>query len=103
MHKPLSLRKNFSWIFVGNIVSTGCQWVILMVMTKLLPEVQVGHYVLALAIATPIVLFSMLQLRLVQATDVQNKYKFSDYFGVRLLTTSGSERTDVTHRSAHSH
>jgi O-antigen/teichoic acid export membrane protein len=86
MHKPLSLRKNFSWMFAGNIISAGCQWVMLMVMAKLLPEKEVGYYVLALAIATPVVNFSMLQLRLVQVTDVQNQYRFSDYLGVRLLT-----------------
>jgi O-antigen/teichoic acid export membrane protein len=86
MHKPLSLRKNFSWLFTGNIVSSGCRWVMLMMMTKLLPEKEVGYYILALAITTPVVEFSMLQLRIVQVTDVQNQYQFSDYLGVRLLT-----------------
>jgi len=84
--KPLSLRKNFSWTLAGSLVASGCQWSMLIIMAKLLPIEQVGHYALALAITTPAIMFSMLQLRAVQVTDVQNQCQFGDYFGVRLIT-----------------
>lgn len=57
-----------------------------MVMAKLLSQEQVGHYVLALAITAPLVLFCSLQLRAVQVADAQNQYQFGDYFGARLTT-----------------
>lgn len=83
---PLSLRKNFSWTFLGSIVASICQWVMLIAMAKLLDTEQVGFYALALAVAAPVVMFSMLQLRAVQVSDVHNLHTFGEYFGVRLLT-----------------
>jgi O-antigen/teichoic acid export membrane protein len=86
MDKPLSLRKSFSWMFVGSLIASGCQWLMLMAITKLLSATEVGYYVLGLAITAPVVRFSMLQLRAVQVTDAQNLNNFEDFFGVRLLT-----------------
>jgi len=86
MVESLSLRKNFSWMFAGGMLSSACKWLILIVMTKLISTEQVGHYVLALSITAPIVMVSMLQLRMVQATDAQDLHKFEDCFGTRLIT-----------------
>jgi O-antigen/teichoic acid export membrane protein len=85
-HKPLSLRQNFSWTIAGNLIASGCQWAELMIMAKLLSLEQVGYYALALAITTPVIMFSLLQLRSVEITDTQDQYQFSDYFGLRLIT-----------------
>lgn len=71
-------------------MASGCQWAMLAVMAKMLPVEQVGHYALALAITTPAIMFSMLQLRAVQVTDVQGQYQFSDYMGVRILTNAAA-------------
>ena len=86
MEKPLSLRKNFLWTFVGSFIASGCQWAMLMVMAKLLSATEVGYYVLGLAITAPVILFSALDLRAVQVTDAQNLNKFEDFFGARLIT-----------------
>lgn len=86
MEKPLSLRKNFLWTFVGGFIASGCQWAMLMVMAKLLSATEVGYYVLGLAITAPVILFSALDLRAVQVTDAQNLNKFEDFFGARLIT-----------------
>ncbi len=85
-HKRLGLRKNFCWTFVGSIIASGCQWAMLMVMTKVLTDKEVGSYILALSITAPVVIMSMLQLRVVHVTDIQNKYGFGDYLGARLAT-----------------
>ncbi len=86
MHKPLSLRRNFSWTLAGSVITVGCQWLMLIVMAKLLDIEQVGYYTLALSIISPIMMFSMLQLRTVLVTDVHESFSFGDYFGVRLFT-----------------
>lgn len=83
----LSLRANFSWTFVGNIVYSGCQWGIVVVLAKLGSPVLVGEYALGVAIATPVIALSQLQLRPVIASDVHEKYQFGDYLGFRLLAT----------------
>ncbi|MDJ0675318.1 MAG: oligosaccharide flippase family protein [Calothrix sp. MO_167.B42] len=86
--KPLTLRRNFSWTFFGNIIYAGCQWGMLVVLAKLGSPEMVGKFTLGLAITAPVIMFTNLQLRTVQATDAKQQYLFSDYLGLRLLGTS---------------
>jgi hypothetical protein len=55
-----SLRWNFSWTFVGNIIYSACQWAILVVLAKIGNAEMVGQYGLAMAVATPILALSSL-------------------------------------------
>jgi O-antigen/teichoic acid export membrane protein len=82
-----SLRWNFSWTFVGNVIYSGCQWGMLVVLAKIGNPEMVGQYGLAMAIATPILALSSLQLRAVLTTDVREKVPFGEYLGFRLVTT----------------
>ena len=41
-NKPITLRRNFSWTFVGNLVYSGCQWGMLVVLAKLGSPGMVG-------------------------------------------------------------
>lgn len=86
-HKTPTLRRNFSWTFAGNFIYVACQWAMLMVIAKLGSPEVVGKFTLGIAIATPVVMLTNLNLRAVQATDARQKYCFSDYFGLRLLGT----------------
>jgi len=83
----LSLRANFSWTFVGNVVYAGCQWGMLVVLAKLGSPEMVGQFALGLAITAPVMLFAGLKMRYVQATDAKWEYVFGDYLGLRLITT----------------
>ncbi|MBW7881850.1 MAG: oligosaccharide flippase family protein [Caldilineaceae bacterium] len=85
--RPLSLRRNFSWTLAGNIIYSGCQWLILILMAKISTPEMVGQYALALAIVTPIVTFSSLQLRTLQSTDAVRAFLFDHYLAVRLAMT----------------
>ncbi|MEC4816572.1 MAG: oligosaccharide flippase family protein [Scytonema sp. PMC 1069.18] len=85
--KPLTLRHNFSWTFIGNAVYAACQWGMLVVMAKLGSPEMVGQFTLGLAITAPIVMLTNLHLRAVQATDAKRQYLFGDYLGLRLLST----------------
>ena len=80
-----SLRRNFSWTFLGNAVYAACLWGILAVLTKLGTPDMVGRFALGSAIATPVIMFANLQFRVVLATDAQQSYEFRDYLGVRVL------------------
>jgi O-antigen/teichoic acid export membrane protein len=85
--QPLSLRKNFSWTFIGNLIYAGCQWGMLVVLAKFGSPYIVGMYSLALAITAPIMMLTNLQLRGVQATDTKELYHFGDYLGLRTITS----------------
>jgi O-antigen/teichoic acid export membrane protein len=80
-----SLRHNFSWTFLGNVVFAACLWGILAVLTKLGSPDIVGRFALGSAIATPGFMFANLQLRVVLATDASQAHQFRDYLGVRLV------------------
>jgi O-antigen/teichoic acid export membrane protein len=86
--KPLSLRRNFSWTFIGNAVYAACQWGMFVVLAKLGSPEMVGQFTLGLAVTAPIIMFTNLQLRTVQATDATREYRFSDYLALRLIGTS---------------
>jgi O-antigen/teichoic acid export membrane protein len=85
--KALTLRQNFSWTFVGNIVYAASQWGILVVLAKLGSPEMVGQFTLGLAVTAPVILFCNLQLRQIQTTDVKQQYSFGDYLGLRLIST----------------
>jgi O-antigen/teichoic acid export membrane protein len=83
----LSLKHNFSWTMMGNLVYAGSQWGILVVLTKLGNPEMVGQFTLGLAVTAPVFMMTNLQLRQVQATDAKELYRFQDYLGLRLLCT----------------
>jgi O-antigen/teichoic acid export membrane protein len=84
----LSLRRNFMWMLGGNIFYALCQWAIIIVLAKMTNPLMVGQFSLGLAISTPVIMLANLQLRIVQATDVQRAYRFGEYLGLRTATTS---------------
>jgi O-antigen/teichoic acid export membrane protein len=83
----LSLKTNFSWTFIGNVVYAGCQWGMLVVLAKLGSPEIVGQYALGLAVTAPVMMLSNLQLRGVLATDAKGDYQFSEYLRLRVVTT----------------
>ncbi|MEG4058765.1 MULTISPECIES: oligosaccharide flippase family protein [unclassified Microcoleus] len=86
--KPLTLRRNFSWTFTGHLVYAASQWGMLVLLAKLGSPEMVGQFTLGLAVTAPVVMFSNLQLRQIQATDAKGEYVFSDYLGLRLIATA---------------
>jgi O-antigen/teichoic acid export membrane protein len=82
-----SLRNNFVWTFGGNVSYAACQWGMLSVLAKLGSPSIVGQFTLGLAVSAPVFMFTNLQLRSVQATDVNAECRFADYFTLRLLAT----------------
>ena len=66
-YKPLTLRRNFSWTFVSNVVYAGCQWGILMVLAKLGSPENIGQFTLGLAQTAPVFMLTNLQLHEIPA------------------------------------
>ncbi|MCX5694962.1 MAG: oligosaccharide flippase family protein [Candidatus Omnitrophica bacterium] len=84
---PPSLKKNFAWTLLGNLIYGSYQWLILIVLAKLGSAEIVGQFALAMAITTPIIIFTNLSLRGVQATDSKGQYGFGYYLILRLITS----------------
>ncbi len=60
----------------------------LVILAKLGSPERVGELALALAITAPVYMFSNLNLRVIQATDVKEQYAFGEYVALRLLSTA---------------
>ena len=86
--KGLSLKANFSWTFIGNMVNAACWFAMTIVLAKLGTPVNVGEFALGLAMTAPVFMFAALRLSDVQATDSKQEFLFGDYFALRLLTTA---------------
>jgi O-antigen/teichoic acid export membrane protein len=56
-------------------------------LAKLGDSFMVGQFSLGLAITTPVIMFTNLQLRAVQATDAKRQHSFGEYLGLRVMTT----------------
>lgn len=82
---PPSLRRNFTWTFLGNAIFAASQWGILVVLTRLGSAAEVGRLSLAATVATPLVVFANLQLRAVFVSDANGRFPFRDYLSVQLL------------------
>ena len=79
-----SLGVNLAWMVVGTVWNGFCQWAMLIVLAKLGTIEMVGAYTLGLAIATPILMFSCLNLRSIFVTDQHGAFRFHEYFTLRL-------------------
>lgn len=86
--KRPSLRTDFSWTFVGNAIYAGGQFLVLMLLAKLVSPELVGQYALGLAIVYPVMMLTNLQLRAVMTSGASRQANFGDYLSLRLLTTS---------------
>src|SRR5258708_4783177 len=86
-HPVPSLRANFKWTLAGNAFYAACQWGMLSVLAKAGSPAVVGQFALGLAIAPPGFMFTNLQLRAVQASDVRSEFQFADYFTLRVLAS----------------
>lgn len=83
----MSLKKNFSWTFLSNIIYAVSQWGMLIFIAKLGSPEMVGVFSLALAVTAPIMMLFNLNLRSVQATDQKDSSDFYSYFCLRIITT----------------
>jgi len=86
-HKVLTLRRNFSWAFAGHVLYGTAQWGMLVVFAKLGTPEMLGQFALGLAVVSPVITLTNLQLQQVQATDARQQYQFGDYLALRLITT----------------
>ena len=80
----LSLRANFVWMLAGNVVYAACQWGAIVALAKLGSSFTLGQFSLGLAIATPVLMFTNLHLRVVQATDARRLHSFGEYLRLRI-------------------
>ena len=83
-----SLRADFSWTFVGNVVYAAGQFAMLTLLTKLLRPEFVGEYALGLALIYPLMMLTNMQLRSVMNSAGTQRAEFGNFLSLRLLMTT---------------
>lgn len=85
----LSLINKSKWLLSGNFLFALSQWIMLIFFSQFGDATQLGYYSYALAVTAPVFMLTNLQLRplLVADANLDNKFKFSQYFSLRLVAT----------------
>lgn len=84
---PTTLRTNVVWVFAGQAGYALSQWLVLVLLAQLGGPRLVGMFGVALALTTPIMVFSQLHLRQILVVDAAQRFPFGDYRMVRWLTS----------------
>jgi O-antigen/teichoic acid export membrane protein len=84
------MRRNTAWAFAGNSVYAGCQWVVFVLLVKMLKVEEAGAFAYATAVTGPIFVLANVRLRVLLATGIESPGGFSDYLNARLLTTAAA-------------
>jgi O-antigen/teichoic acid export membrane protein len=85
MHKPISLRRNFAWTFLGNATIAFSMWVLLVVLAKLGRADVVGGFTVARSVSLPLSTLLGFQMANIQITDSRNEYAFGHYYTLKLI------------------
>ena len=84
------LGRSFGFALAGNVLYALSQWLLLVVLARLGTPVIVGQFAFALAVTAPVILFSQLNLRGIQASDAREEFSFADYALLRGLMTAAA-------------
>ncbi|CYW88276.1 MATE family efflux transporter [Streptococcus suis] len=76
----------FIWNLLGSVSSAAISIFLLLLVTRLLTELEADIFSFAYAVANLFVIIASFQVRDYQATDVSKKFSFSQYLATRLIT-----------------
>ncbi|MGT2934891.1 lipopolysaccharide biosynthesis protein [Streptococcus castoreus] len=79
-------KKIFLWNMLGSLSTAAISVVLLMVVTRFLTPIDSDNYAFAYSFANMMVVVALFQVRNYQATDINEKYSFSQYLIARLFT-----------------
>ncbi|MEO1576475.1 MAG: lipopolysaccharide biosynthesis protein, partial [Pseudomonadota bacterium] len=86
----MSLKKNFSLMTTGRGLYVVCQWLLLVTIARLADAEALGRFTYALALTSPIIIFTQFNMRAYMATDTGGEFRFVDYRLARLLGVAAS-------------
>ncbi|WNO81804.1 lipopolysaccharide biosynthesis protein [Streptococcus suis] len=84
--KIVSPKTIFIWNLLGSTSSAAISIFLLLLVTRLLTELEADIFSFAYAVANLFVIIASFQVRDYQATDVSKKFSFSQYLATRLIT-----------------
>jgi O-antigen/teichoic acid export membrane protein len=86
--RVVSLLFNTAWYLTGNSSTAAAQFLIVLFLGRFGDAAILGQYSLALAICSPVFLFSECKLREVMASDASGRFADREYFVLRIVTAA---------------
>ncbi|WP_438058787.1 lipopolysaccharide biosynthesis protein [Streptococcus ruminicola] len=83
----INQKQNFIWNMIGSVSSALISVFLLMIVSRFLSTSDSDVYAYAYSIGNLLVVIGLFQVRNFQATDIGEKYSFSNYFLARFLTS----------------
>lgn len=74
-------------MFVGRLIFAASQWLLLILIARLTTPHDLGLFTYAIALTSPILLATQLNMRAYMATDSRAEFPFANYFATRILGT----------------
>ncbi|MCI8633151.1 MAG: oligosaccharide flippase family protein [Lachnospiraceae bacterium] len=87
MDKVLSIKKNTIYNSIGAAVYLGCQWLITVVIVKIVSYEEAGNLSLAISITNMFFTVATFGIRNFQVSDYKEKYSVSIYVTTRIITS----------------
>ncbi len=88
MSSEYSMKQTYIWTVLAGIIYAGSSFIMQMTTSKYIGVGQAGILSLALAVGNQLVTIGFYNIRTFQVSDVTEKYKFSDYCMLRVITVS---------------
>ncbi|MBU1191578.1 MAG: oligosaccharide flippase family protein [Gammaproteobacteria bacterium] len=85
MPNKKSFRRNFSYMFASRLVFAASQWLLLVVIARLTTPHDLGLFTYSVALISPILLVTQLNMRAFMATDSNDEFTFADYLATRIF------------------
>lgn len=86
--KEYNMKQTYIWTVLAGLIYAGSSFLMSMVTSKYIGVAKAGVLALALTIGNQLVTIGFYNIRTYQVSDVTEKYKFSDYCVLRLITVS---------------
>ena len=79
-------KANFTWSMIGTVFESALNFVLLIIVNRVIGENGGGVFTLAFSHAQLMYYIGTLEVRPIHSTDVKQKYRFADYFSLRSVT-----------------
>lgn len=88
MPADYNMKQTYIWTVLAGLIYAGSSFLMSMVTSKYVGVAEAGILALALTVGNQLVTIGFYNIRTFQVSDVTEKYKFSDYCVLRVLTVS---------------
>jgi len=82
------IKSDVIWIATGRLMFAFSQWLVIVYLSRTVGVEDLGLYTYSIALVSPLIMFSQMNMRMYLVTDAKDKFASNDYYSTRLLATA---------------